>query len=123
MSRIDRRRIARELRGGVLLGRIDDVDEMMRNAAALGSRDLVGADVEAAIDRGRIAVDDLAVEPLGERERQRALAGRGRPEDRRPNVTGTRSGPAEADTRTITTIDARVLRVHSAYHAVVRTTT
>ena len=45
-------------------------------------RHLVGADVEAAIDGGRIAVDDLAAVPLGERQRQRALARRGRPENR-----------------------------------------
>ena len=76
-----RRRVARVLRRGVLVGRIDDVDQVMRDAAPLGDRHLVGADVEAAIDGGRIAVDDLAAEALGERQRQRALAGRGRPED------------------------------------------
>ena len=55
--------------------------EVMRDAAPLGQRHLVGADVEAAIHGGRVAVDDLAAEPLGERQRQGALAGRGRTED------------------------------------------
>src|SRR5206468_6021068 len=76
-----RRGVARVLRRGVLLGRIDDVDQVMRDAAAIGRRDLVGADVEAAIDGGRIAIDDLAVEALGEGQGQRALPGRGRAED------------------------------------------
>ena len=44
--------------------------------------DLVGADVEAAIDGRRVAVDDLAAVALGQGQRQRALAGGGRPEDR-----------------------------------------
>ena len=38
MSRIDRRRVARVLRGGVLLGRIGDVDQVMRDAALLRDR-------------------------------------------------------------------------------------
>ena len=61
--------------------RVGDVDQMMRDAAALVDRHLVGADVEAAIDGRRVAADDLAVEPLRERDAERALAGRGRPED------------------------------------------
>jgi hypothetical protein len=68
-----RRGIARELRGGVLLGRIRDVDQMVGNAAAIRRRRLVGADVESAKHGGRIAVDDLAAMPFGQVERQRAL--------------------------------------------------
>ena len=54
--------IARVARRRVDLGRLDDVDEVMRDALLRFGRHLVGADVEAAIDRGRIAVDDLAAE-------------------------------------------------------------
>ena len=61
--------IARELRGGVLLDRLRDVDEMVGNAAAIGWRRLVGADVESAKHGGRIAVDDLAAMPFGQGER------------------------------------------------------
>ncbi len=56
------------------LGWLDHVDEVVRNAAALSGVELVGADVEAAIDDRRIAANDLAVEGLGNGERQGALA-------------------------------------------------
>jgi hypothetical protein len=36
---------------------------MMRNPAPLMRRDFVGADVEPAIDGGRIAADDFAAMP------------------------------------------------------------
>ena len=61
-------------RGRVFLGRVDNVNEMMRNTALLAQRHLVGADVEAAIHRGRIAADDFAAIPDGELQRERALA-------------------------------------------------
>ena len=70
------------MRRGVLVGRIDDVDEVMRNALLLRERHLVGADVEAAIHGGRIAIDDLAAELVSQRNRQRALANRRRTENR-----------------------------------------
>jgi hypothetical protein len=44
--------VARELRGGVVVGRIGDVDQMMWNAAALSNGHFVGADVEPAEHRG-----------------------------------------------------------------------
>ena len=44
-------------------------------------RHLVGADIEAAIDRRRVAIDDLAAIALRQREAERALAGGGWPED------------------------------------------
>ena len=59
--------VARELRRGVDLRRIGDVDQVVRDAALLVSGHLVGADVEAAIDGGGVAVDDLAAVPLGQR--------------------------------------------------------
>jgi hypothetical protein len=78
----DPARILSVLRSSVLARRINDVDQMMRDAATLGRRHLVGADVEAAVDGCRVAVDDLAAVALGSRERERALSGRRRSEDR-----------------------------------------
>ena len=46
------------------LGRLGYVDQMVRNPATLRHRHLVRADIEPAVDRGRIAVDDLSPEPL-----------------------------------------------------------
>jgi hypothetical protein len=74
--------VARVLRGGVVVCGIGDVDQVMRDAAPVGGRNLVGADVEAAVDRRGIAVDDLAVEPFGDRQRERALPRRGRAKNR-----------------------------------------
>src|SRR3982751_1729682 len=54
----------------------------MRNAALLVEWHLVGADIEAAIDRGRIAADYFAIEAFRERDPERALAGRGGTDDR-----------------------------------------
>ena len=71
----------RVARRGVDLGRLDDVDEMVRDALLRLGRHLVGADVEAAIDRGRVAGDDLAAEVTRHRQRQRRLAGGRRSED------------------------------------------
>ncbi len=75
-----RRGVARVLGGGVLARGIGNIDEVMWNPTLIGRRDLIGTDIKPAIDRGRIAVDDLAIEPLGERERERTLAGGRRPE-------------------------------------------
>ena len=47
------------------------------NPSLLREWHLVGADVEAAVDGRRIATDDLAAEPFRQRERERALPGRG----------------------------------------------
>jgi hypothetical protein len=68
--------VAHITRSGVLLGRFDNVDQMMRNAAPFGERDLVGANVESAIDSGGVAADDFAAVPQGELDAQRALARR-----------------------------------------------
>ena len=68
----DGRRVMRVLRGRVLTGRVDDVDQMMRNAAAISQRHFVGANIETTSDSRRIAVDDLAVVALGDCQRQRA---------------------------------------------------
>jgi hypothetical protein len=49
----------------------------MRNAELIFTGYFVGADVESTVYRGRVAVDDLAVEAAGQRERQRTLPARG----------------------------------------------
>jgi hypothetical protein len=46
----DASRIPRVLRRGIHLGRIDDIDEMMRNSLTLGCWNLVRADIETPID-------------------------------------------------------------------------
>jgi len=51
--------------GGERLVGIGDVDEVMRQACAVGGRGLGGADVHAAIDGDGVATDDFAVEALG----------------------------------------------------------
>jgi hypothetical protein len=60
------RGIARVLRGCVDVGRIGDVDEVMRNTTSRLDRHLVGADVKAAVHGCRIAADDLPVMPLSQ---------------------------------------------------------
>ena len=74
-------RISRVPRRRVLLGRLDDVDQMMRDAALLLRRHLVGADIEAAVDGGGIAADDLAAAPQRQLDAERALACCGRTQD------------------------------------------
>jgi hypothetical protein len=73
--------VACELRRRIDLSWIRHVDQVMRDTAAVLRGYLVGADIESAIHRSRIAVDDLPVMALGQREAQRALARRRRTED------------------------------------------
>ena len=47
----DRSRVTRVLRGRVLVGRIRDIDQVMRNAAAVRRLEFVSADIEPAVDR------------------------------------------------------------------------
>ena len=58
----------------VLVGRLDDVEQMMRHGGAVCGRRLGGADVHAAIDRHRVERDDFGVESLGERDADACLA-------------------------------------------------
>ncbi len=82
MDRSDRRGgVARVLGGRVFVGWIRDVDQMVWNTAPLRERQLVGPDVEPAVDGGRVAVDDFPAVPLGDGQRQRALPRRGRAEN------------------------------------------
>ena len=74
---LDRRnRIAHVARRRVFVGRLDDVNQVMGNAAPLGERHLVGADVEAAVHGRRIAADDFAAAPQRQLDAERALARR-----------------------------------------------
>jgi len=57
-----------------LYNKFGNIDEVMRYAPPLGHGHLVGANVEAAVDGGGIAVDDLAAQPFGERNTECALA-------------------------------------------------
>jgi hypothetical protein len=54
---------------------------MVRDAAPLRQRDLIGADIEAAIDSGGVAADDFAAVPQRELDAERALARRRGPKD------------------------------------------
>ena len=62
--------------------RIDAVDEMMGNAGALLLGWLGRGDIEAAVDLQGVTADDLAVQLLGNPDRQFRFAGAGRAEDR-----------------------------------------
>ena len=66
--------ITDESRGGVLLDRVHDIDQMVGNAALLAGGYLVGADVEAAVDGGGIATDDFAAALESQRDPERAFA-------------------------------------------------
>ena len=70
--------IAAKARGGVRLRRVDDVDQVVRNAGACRRVGLRGPDVHSAVDLRGVDADDLALEPLGQCERECALARRGR---------------------------------------------
>ena len=73
------RGVGGEARGGVRVGRFDDVDQVVRHTRALGRARLGRADVHAAIDLRRVDAHDLQRHPFGERHRQRALAAGRRP--------------------------------------------
>ena len=85
-ARADRRDrrigIGDEARRRIALGRIDDVDQVVRHRGALARARLGGADVHAAIDERRVDADDLdrmaRRERRGDRQRGGALARRGR---------------------------------------------
>ena len=66
-------RIVDETGCRVLFGRLDDVDEVMTNAALLVQRHFVGADVEASVNGCRIAADNLAAMTSRELDGERAL--------------------------------------------------
>lgn len=67
-------RVGAETRGRIRVGRIDDVDQMVRHARALFARRLRGADIHVAVDERRIDADDLDRAARGERQRRGRLA-------------------------------------------------
>ena len=54
--------VATKARSGVDLGRLGDVDQMVRDTASLRGRDLVGTDIEASVDGRRVAIDDFTAD-------------------------------------------------------------
>ena len=74
-------RPALELRDGGGLRHVEHVDEVVRDAATLGLRELRRTDVHPPVELHRVGVDDLPTESLGEVERERALARCGRTHD------------------------------------------
>ena len=86
-------RVGAEFGRRVRLRGVQDVQQMLRHARLLGGRGFGGADVHASVDRGRIDVDDLHRPAFCQRQRGRALAGRGRAgqtDDRRQAGCGRR---------------------------------
>jgi hypothetical protein len=85
-ARADRRDrrvgVGDEARRRIALGRVDDVDQVVRHGSALGRARLRGADVHAAVDERRVDADDLdrpaRRERGGDRQCGRALARRRR---------------------------------------------
>jgi len=77
------------------LGDVEDVELMVRDAAALFDRQLGGADVHAAIELHRVGVDDfrpaLTAKSLRDVEGQLRLAGAGGADDRQ-GAHGERHG-------------------------------
>ena len=116
-DRRDRRaRVGDEARRRVALGRIDDVDQVVRHRGALGRARLGGADVHAAVDQRRVDADDLdraaRRERGGDRQRGGALARRRRPGEAEVVDAGSRSSApvsrrARADGRSAPTAPGR----------------
>src|SRR5579862_7667082 len=74
-------RLAGIFPGGHVVGGLDTIEKMVGSATSLLGGGLGRADVELAVHRHRIAVDDFAVELLSERQRQRRFATRRGAED------------------------------------------
>src|SRR5436305_14261729 len=68
--------------GGKRLVRVDNVDAVQGNTTQLRWSWFVGANVAVAKDLARIHRDQLAVQPLGDADRQLGLAAGRRPDDR-----------------------------------------
>ncbi len=62
-------------------GHVPDVQEVVRDAVALGHRQLGGADVHSPVELHGVGVDDFATEMAGERDAQIGLSGRGGTDD------------------------------------------
>ena len=95
----DRRlRALLEIGQGRLVGDVEDIEQVVRDASTLGDGQLVGPDVHASVELHGIGIDDLAIEGLGEIEREIGLAGR-RGADDRDNLgdhSSSRSGSSRS---------------------------
>lgn len=56
--------------GRKLLVQIDDVDKVVMDAAALGSSEFGGADVEPSVDLNGVTTDDFSANALGQSQRE-----------------------------------------------------
>ena len=76
-------RVGAEIGGGIGVGGVDDVDQMMRRERAFAGGRLRGADIHAAIHQRRIDAHDFDRPARGKGERGGGLARRRRPEQAR----------------------------------------
>src|SRR5580658_2898928 len=67
-------RLASVFAGCHVLHRVDTIEKMVGGASAFLGAWFGRADIELAVHCDRVAVDDLAGELFGERERQRSLS-------------------------------------------------
>ena len=74
-----------------LLGDVEHVELVVRDAAALAHRQLGRADVHAAVELRGVGADDLAAQHLGEGDGEVGLAGGGRADDGDDERTGRRT--------------------------------
>ena len=72
---------------------LEEVEQVVRDAASLGLGQLGGADVHAAVDLHRVGVDHLSPEPLGEVEAEARLARRGGSDEGDRLAASLRLGP------------------------------
>ena len=70
-------RLTRILSRSDVGGRLNDVEQMMRGAGTFFAAGLRSADLEFAIHRDRVAIDDFALKTLREGERKSRLAAGG----------------------------------------------
>ena len=61
---------------------VEDVELVVRDAAALGNGQFRGADVHAAVELHGVGIHDFTADPFGHRQRQRGLTRAGRADDR-----------------------------------------
>jgi hypothetical protein len=78
------------------LARLDEIEQVVAHALALGACGLRGADVHAAVDQHRVEREDLGACALGDRERELGLARRRRTDERAQRLDLERIGAAGA---------------------------
>src|SRR5712692_11831920 len=73
--------LARVFSGRNVAGWVNEIEQMMRDESALGECWFRRADLELAVHGHRIAVHDLALEALGQRQRECSLSASRRAQD------------------------------------------